>query len=153
MHAVTHFTFDNQDEYLAFCTHMSTFKSGQSVPKQSTATVVKEVEKPVRAEPVKAAEPKETVKAAPEKSTKPEAKTETPAPKKAAAAKAELNTEPTYENMKDAILAVANVFGTKAKAYEILSKYGHAKVTPDIPADDFAGIISDCREAINSRAA
>jgi hypothetical protein len=61
-----------------------------------------------------------------------------------------LDNEPTYENVKTAVLAVSRKFQSKAKAFEILGKYGIEKVTPAMPEEHFGAIIEDCQAALDA---
>lgn len=153
MHVVTHFTFDNSQEYSNFCKHMAAF-----VPSKPLSTPLAPLAPALAAtptlHPVKSAAVSEKQAETPKKPTfeqKQAAKVE----KEKADAELppdgeRLNNEPTYENVKTAILAVAQKYKSKAKSFEILKKFDVEKVTPAIPNEHFEGIIAECQKALDA---
>lgn len=55
--------------------------------------------------------------------------------------------DPTYNNMKSAVLLVSKTKG-RSVAETILKKYGANKIGPDVEEKHFANIISDCNTAL-----
>lgn len=153
MQVVSHFTFTDHAEYSKFCRHMAQFNPdaapGKGAPDKDIADSPKaqtksepKAEAPAKADTPKAKTPETH---AVTKASKDEKKVD-----KSTSTTKKLATEPTYENMKEAILAVANTYKSKAKAFEILKKYGIEKITPDVPDEHFADIIADCQKAIDA---
>ena len=160
MHVQTQFTFGSVNEYARFCAHFAIFKQEEIRPSDPAPKV--EVDSPIKkTEEVKGVQKAEAQKPKKAQEEKPAA----PEPEKAEAKietlKAQkeevktsgvvLKTEPTYENVKEAILAVANAYKSKTAAVKILNTYGLEKVKPDMPSENFADIIADCQAALDNQ--
>ncbi len=159
MQAITHFTFSNFEEYAAFCKHMATYKPVEQekeaeriTPKETVAQTepVESAKKPVEKVAKQAKKEEKPKVAEPEEKPVESAKAEEKAPEAVPPTGERLGTEPTYDNMKTAVLAVSQKYKSKKRAFEILGKFGYEKITPDMDTEHYEGIIAECQKALDA---
>jgi hypothetical protein len=132
MQVQVHFTFSNDDEFIAF-TKRFAFDAVSTSGLKPVDTA--------RAAPKQTHAPDET----PKESVKAKAAKEAPAEKEPEAEKDE--AEIAFADVKDAIL---NLSRTKVrdKALEILAKFNVTKVGPDLKEENYVKVVKLCAEAL-----